>query len=84
MLLKFSLKKFQGLAEYGAPKKLPVTLKTLKTLHLSDMYFEKIDEISCALCLIRSSPSLQKLEITVSHYPTLLFGFLWSKNRLMK
>ncbi|XP_022871921.1 F-box/FBD/LRR-repeat protein At1g13570-like [Olea europaea var. sylvestris] len=54
----------EGLAEYGAPKKLPVTLKTLKTLHLSDMYFEKIDEISCALCLIRSSPSLQKLEIT--------------------
>ncbi|CAI9775641.1 unnamed protein product [Fraxinus pennsylvanica] len=54
----------EGLAEYGAPKKLPVTLKTLKTLHLSDMYFEKIDEISCSLCLIRSSPSLQKLKIT--------------------
>ncbi|KAL2490090.1 F-box/FBD/LRR-repeat protein [Forsythia ovata] len=54
----------EGLAGYGAPKKLPITLKTLKTLHLSDMYFEKIEEISCALCLIRSSPSLQKLKIT--------------------
>ncbi|CAA2958252.1 F-box/FBD/LRR-repeat protein At1g13570-like [Olea europaea var. sylvestris] len=54
----------EDLTEFGAPKKLPMALKTLKTLHLSDMYFEKIEEISCAICLIRSSPNLQKLKIT--------------------
>ncbi|CAI9772289.1 unnamed protein product [Fraxinus pennsylvanica] len=54
----------QELAEDGLPKKLPVTLETLKILHLSDMYFEKIEEIACVLCLIRSSPNLQKLKIT--------------------
>ncbi|CAA2958251.1 F-box FBD LRR-repeat At1g13570-like [Olea europaea subsp. europaea] len=62
---KYSLSThFQDLTEFGAPKKLPMALKTLKTLHLSDMYFEKIEEISCAICLIRSSPNLQKLKIT--------------------
>ncbi|KAL2525336.1 F-box/fbd/LRR-repeat protein [Abeliophyllum distichum] len=54
----------ESLAKDTLPKKLPVTLKTLKILHLSDMYFEKIEEISCALCLIRSSPNLQKLKVT--------------------
>ncbi|CAI9759519.1 unnamed protein product [Fraxinus pennsylvanica] len=54
----------EELAEDGLPKKLPVTLEKLKILHLSDMYFEKIEEIACVLCLIRSSPNLQKLKIT--------------------
>ncbi|XP_073026286.1 F-box/FBD/LRR-repeat protein At1g13570-like isoform X1 [Primulina eburnea] len=54
----------EDLVEYGAPRKLPVALRTLKTLHLSDMYFEKIQEIACAICFIRSSPNLQKLKIT--------------------
>uniref|UniRef100_A0A2K1XH53 Uncharacterized protein n=1 Tax=Populus trichocarpa TaxID=3694 RepID=A0A2K1XH53_POPTR len=35
-----------------------------QNLHLSAaIRFEKIEEISCALCLIRSSPDLQKLAI---------------------
>ncbi|KAL3651002.1 hypothetical protein CASFOL_007405 [Castilleja foliolosa] len=54
----------EDLVEHGAPEKLPVSLEMLKTLHLSDMYFEKIDEISCAICFIRSCPNLQKLKIT--------------------
>ncbi|XP_022868448.1 F-box/FBD/LRR-repeat protein At1g13570-like isoform X2 [Olea europaea var. sylvestris] len=58
----------EELAEDGLPKKLPVTLETLKILHLSDMYFEKIEEICCVLCLIRSSPNLQKLKITASFH----------------
>ncbi|XP_051151677.1 F-box/FBD/LRR-repeat protein At1g13570-like isoform X2 [Andrographis paniculata] len=54
----------EDLVEHGAPNPLPVSLTTLKNLHLSDMYFEKIDEASCAICFIRSSPNLQRLNIT--------------------
>ncbi|KAL0312308.1 UNVERIFIED_CONTAM: F-box/LRR-repeat protein [Sesamum radiatum] len=54
----------EDLVEHGAPEKLPVCLSTLKNLHLSDMYFEKILEISCAICFIRSCPNLQRLKIT--------------------
>ncbi|KAL3818379.1 hypothetical protein ACJIZ3_004284 [Penstemon smallii] len=54
----------EDLVDYGAPNKLPIALKTLKNLHLSDMYFEKIEETSCAICFIRSSPNLQRLKIT--------------------
>ncbi|KAL8521514.1 hypothetical protein ACS0TY_011868 [Phlomoides rotata] len=56
----------EDLVEHGAPDKLPVSLNMLKTLHLSDMYFEKIQESSCAICFIRSCPNLQRLKITVS------------------
>ncbi|KAK6158601.1 hypothetical protein DH2020_005915 [Rehmannia glutinosa] len=54
----------EDLVEHGAPEKLPVSLNMLKTLHLSDMYFEKIEETSCAICFIRSCPNLQRLKIT--------------------
>lgn len=54
----------QDLVEYGAPNQLPISLKSLKNLHLSDMYFEKIEETSCAISLIRSCPNLQRLKIT--------------------
>lgn len=56
----------EDLVEHGAPNKLPVSLRTLKNLHLSDMYFEKIEETSCAISFIRSCPNLQRLKITVS------------------
>lgn len=54
----------EDLIEHGAPNQLPISLKTLKNLHLSDMYFEKIEETSCAISLIRSCPTLQRLKIT--------------------
>ncbi|KAL7122527.1 hypothetical protein ACP275_01G050300 [Erythranthe tilingii] len=54
----------EDLVEHGAPNKLPLSLTTLKNLHLSDMYFEKIEETSCAISFIRSCPNLQKLKIT--------------------
>ncbi|EPS64866.1 hypothetical protein M569_09913, partial [Genlisea aurea] len=56
----------EDLVDHGAPEKLPVLLKSLKNLHLSDMYFEKIEETACSICLIRSCPNLQSLKITVS------------------
>ncbi|GER39812.1 F-box/RNI-like superfamily protein [Striga asiatica] len=54
----------EDLVENGAPEKLPLSLRMLKNLHLSDMYFEKIEEISCAICFIRSCPNLHRLKIT--------------------
>ncbi|KAG8382013.1 hypothetical protein BUALT_Bualt05G0032300 [Buddleja alternifolia] len=54
----------EDLVEYGAPDKLPIALKTLKYLHLTDMYFEKTAETSCAICFIRSCTNLQRLKIT--------------------
>ncbi|KAL3844370.1 hypothetical protein ACJIZ3_001773 [Penstemon smallii] len=54
----------EDLVEYGAPNQLSITLKTLKNLHLCDMYFEKIEETSCAICFIRSCPNLQRLKVT--------------------
>ncbi|PIN13613.1 hypothetical protein CDL12_13760 [Handroanthus impetiginosus] len=54
----------EDLVQHGAPNRLPVSLKTLRNLHLSDMYFEKIEEASCAICFIRSCPNLQRLKIT--------------------
>lgn len=54
----------EGLVEFGAPNKLPIALKKLRNLHLSDMYFEKIEETSCSICFIRSCPNLQRLKIT--------------------
>lgn len=56
----------QDLVEHEAPNRLPISLNTLKNLHLSDMYFEKVQESSCAICFIRSCPNLQRLNITVS------------------
>ncbi|XP_057799065.1 F-box/FBD/LRR-repeat protein At1g13570-like isoform X1 [Salvia miltiorrhiza] len=54
----------EDLVEHDAPNRLPISLNTLKNLHLSDMYFEKIQESSCAICFIRSCPNLQRLKIT--------------------
>lgn len=54
----------EDLVLYGAPNKLQIALKKLRNLHLSDMYFEKIEEMSCAICFIRSCPNLQRLKIT--------------------
>ncbi|KAG8375271.1 hypothetical protein BUALT_Bualt10G0083100 [Buddleja alternifolia] len=73
----------EDLVEYGAPNELPVSMKTLKNLHLSDMYFEKIEETSCAICFIRSCPSLQKLKITAFTFDVVdaVADFLRSQTR---
>ncbi|KAI8021912.1 F-box/FBD/LRR-repeat protein [Camellia lanceoleosa] len=51
------------LAVGGVPKSLPSTMNRLKILNLFQVSFHKIDQVSCVLFLIRSSPNLQKLEI---------------------
>ncbi|CAL5338519.1 unnamed protein product [Camellia sinensis] len=51
--------------ESGVPKSLPSTMNRLKILNLFRVSFHKIDQVSCVLCLIRSSPNLQKPEIRV-------------------
>ncbi|XP_075665513.1 F-box/FBD/LRR-repeat protein At1g13570-like [Castanea sativa] len=45
------------------PDRLPATLEFLKTVVLSKICFGSLREVSCALCLIRSSPNLQKLKL---------------------
>ncbi|KAF5733974.1 hypothetical protein HS088_TW16G00415 [Tripterygium wilfordii] len=54
------------LAIGGINKRLPMTLDHLKILNLSNVHFDKFQEVSCTLCLISSSPNLQKLTIKAS------------------
>ncbi|KAF7133499.1 hypothetical protein RHSIM_Rhsim09G0117200 [Rhododendron simsii] len=46
------------------PQQLPTTVvEGLKYLELNSLDFANFDEVSCALCLIRSTPNLKQLEI---------------------
>ncbi|KAG6708748.1 hypothetical protein I3843_06G090700 [Carya illinoinensis] len=54
---------WQILAAGNVPDRLPANLKYLRTLELPALRFEFLSEIPCALCLIRSSPNLQKLRL---------------------
>ncbi|KAJ8529841.1 hypothetical protein K7X08_036676 [Anisodus acutangulus] len=45
------------------PKVLPSSLNCLKRLYLSEICLEELVEVAWALCLIRSSPYLEELEI---------------------
>jgi hypothetical protein len=56
---------FQYLAEGVVPVELPTPCNYLDDLFLC-MNFNDLKEISAALCLLRSSPNLRKLEISVS------------------
>ncbi|KAK9277202.1 hypothetical protein L1049_006741 [Liquidambar formosana] len=53
------------LAAGSVPDRLPTNTNHLKILNIC-LGVNDVDEISCALCLIRSSPNLQELEISVS------------------
>uniref|UniRef100_A0A5B7BWP8 F-box domain-containing protein n=1 Tax=Davidia involucrata TaxID=16924 RepID=A0A5B7BWP8_DAVIN len=59
-LSRYSLK---VLAAGGVPKRLATTSNFLKYLKFCFLDFYNVDQISCALCLIRSSINLQELEI---------------------
>ncbi|GMP58367.1 hypothetical protein CsSME_00022060 [Camellia sinensis var. sinensis] len=54
----------------GVPKRLPTTLNNLKTLKLLSICFAEVNEISVILCLIRSSPNLEKITIVVRRCET--------------
>ncbi|KAI3450045.1 hypothetical protein Pfo_006710 [Paulownia fortunei] len=48
----------------GVPNRLPDSLSCLRVLDLS-IYLDRIKEVACALCLIRSSPNLKMPRITL-------------------
>ncbi|XP_019260790.1 PREDICTED: uncharacterized protein LOC109238766 isoform X2 [Nicotiana attenuata] len=50
------------------PIRLPFYLNTVKSLKLSAIVFDELDEVSCTLCLIRSFPYLENLKIQVFAY----------------
>ncbi|XP_059650299.1 F-box/FBD/LRR-repeat protein At1g13570-like [Cornus florida] len=50
----------------NVPKRLPTAAKKLRHLVLHNFEFNGVDQISCALCLLRSSPSLEILKIKVA------------------
>ncbi|KAK4434310.1 F-box/FBD/LRR-repeat protein [Sesamum alatum] len=54
----------QYLARDGVPHKLPNNLNHMRFLSFWVIDLSTIAEVSCALCLIRSSPKLQSLVIT--------------------
>ncbi|KAF3630704.1 putative lipoxygenase 6, chloroplastic-like [Capsicum annuum] len=47
------------------PTRLSYDLYCVKHLSISSIYLSDSDEVSCALCLIRSFPNLQSMEIKV-------------------
>ncbi|KAL2242155.1 F-box/FBD/LRR-repeat protein At1g13570-like [Sesamum indicum] len=57
---------FNVLSRCGLPQKLPHNLNFLQFLSFPRISFSSISEVSCAVCLIRSSPNLRSLEITLS------------------
>ncbi|KAG6745682.1 hypothetical protein POTOM_050183 [Populus tomentosa] len=61
-LLISSISPFAETAKYFRDGKTSNLVENLN----AEQHFLKIEEISCALCLIRSSPDLQKLTIRVS------------------
>ncbi|XP_016509662.1 F-box/FBD/LRR-repeat protein At1g13570 isoform X1 [Nicotiana tabacum] len=47
------------------PTRLPFNLNYVKHVCISSIYLSDLDEVSCALCLIRSFPYLQYMEMKV-------------------
>lgn len=61
--LTLAVNSFKVFSVGGVPKILPTKFYHLKLLRLLDIKFQVVHHFSCALCLIRSSPNLQTLEI---------------------
>ncbi|KAL0366309.1 UNVERIFIED_CONTAM: hypothetical protein Sradi_3521000 [Sesamum radiatum] len=64
--LKFYRGSLSSLASGGVPHKLPFNLDHIRFLVLDIAGFESTSDVRCALCLIRSSPNLQSLEIGIN------------------
>ncbi|CAM8987404.1 unnamed protein product [Rhodiola kirilowii] len=58
-----------SLACDNLPSRLPTMLKNLEHLELHFIDIFSLMELSCAFCLIRSSPNLKSLVISVSYFP---------------
>ncbi|KAI8527429.1 hypothetical protein RHMOL_Rhmol12G0074900 [Rhododendron molle] len=52
----------------NVPERLPSTLNQLKVLVLSDVCYSNLDHVSWALCLLRSSPNLHKLQSSILNF----------------
>nr|XP_017246313.1 PREDICTED: F-box/FBD/LRR-repeat protein At1g13570-like [Daucus carota subsp. sativus] len=57
----------QYLAAGRRLKTLSKPLLCLKTLNISDIYLNKLSEVSCLICLIRSAPNLCQLNISAKY-----------------
>ncbi|KAL1819149.1 hypothetical protein ACET3Z_014018 [Daucus carota] len=57
----------QYLAAGHRLKTLSKPLLCLKTLNISDIYLNKLSEVSCLICLIRSAPNLCLLNISAKY-----------------
>uniref|UniRef100_A0A5B7AK66 F-box domain-containing protein n=1 Tax=Davidia involucrata TaxID=16924 RepID=A0A5B7AK66_DAVIN len=64
--LDIGLDFYEFLAAGDVPKRLPTEMNCLKNLTLESVDFSKVGEILCALCLLRSSPNLQELDISAT------------------
>ncbi|XP_060169946.1 F-box/FBD/LRR-repeat protein At1g13570-like isoform X1 [Lycium barbarum] len=64
--LHLSYDNIKVLAEGGVPKRLPFDLTCVKRLCLC-IGFDEVDVVLCGLCLIRSFPYLQYLEIEMKY-----------------
>ncbi|XP_058193475.1 F-box/FBD/LRR-repeat protein At1g13570-like isoform X2 [Rhododendron vialii] len=62
-LLELDPYNIKFMAVGGVPKSLPTTLACLKVLKLYDICFGDVSLVSNILCLIRSSPNMEKLEV---------------------
>ncbi|KAF7123226.1 hypothetical protein RHSIM_Rhsim12G0067600 [Rhododendron simsii] len=56
----------KGIAASVLPARFPTTLNNLKKIRLYEICFREQDEVSVLICLIRSSPNLEKITIEVS------------------
>ncbi|THF95201.1 hypothetical protein TEA_023650 [Camellia sinensis var. sinensis] len=56
----------QLLAAVPVPKRISIMFNHLNDLVLDGLRFDDLDQVSCVLCLLRSSPNLRELYITVS------------------
>ncbi|KAI8015517.1 F-box/FBD/LRR-repeat protein [Camellia lanceoleosa] len=54
------------LAAVPVPKRISINFNHLNDLVLDGLRFDDLDQVSCVLCLLRSSPNLRELYITVS------------------
>ncbi|KAG5521282.1 hypothetical protein RHGRI_033737 [Rhododendron griersonianum] len=70
--LELDFRYVKGIAACGVPTRLPTTLNNLKNIVLYDISFEERDEVSFLICLIRSSPNLEK--IAISAFPSATFA----------
>ncbi|CAN4126886.1 unnamed protein product [Withania somnifera] len=67
LLFNFHTSEFYAGEGYEVPTRLPFNLNSVKRFYLSDIMLVKSYKLSYALCLIRSFPYLEYLEIQV-HY----------------